>query len=113
MRKVMLMVAAVAFVASLAAAPAMAEDCTGNEKVKVSCKGNKNKAQLKIKVKGAVADSTLAVRFDDDPDTDVAVETNSKGKGKVKTKESTLGEGDHTWALLSGESTCASGDVSC
>ncbi|RJP34444.1 MAG: hypothetical protein C4547_10980 [Phycisphaerales bacterium] len=113
MRSVLLMVVAAAFVGSLVAAPALADDCTGDERVKVSCDVKKNKSELKIKIKNAVPDAALTVRFDDDEETDVVVETNGKGKGKLKTKDSGLAEGDHTYAVINGESTCATGDVTC
>ena len=68
---------------------------------------------MKIKVKGAVSNSELTIRFDDDEETDIVIQTSKKGKAKFKSKDSGLGEGDHTFAVIHGDAVCGAGDTSC
>ena len=113
MRKILMVAVAVAFVGSVLSAPVLADECTGDEKVKIKCKAKKKGAELKIKVKRAVPDAELTIRFDDNEETDIVVETTSKGKARVKNKDSGLGEGDHTFTVLHGDAVCGAGDFSC
>ncbi|RJP34594.1 MAG: hypothetical protein C4547_10650 [Phycisphaerales bacterium] len=56
------------------------ETCTGQERLKASCRG----AKLKAKLTRAEPGSTATFRLDEDPDTDVRGSVNRSGKSKAK-----------------------------
>lgn len=92
-------------------APAQADDCTGKETLKASCKlkGEVNKVQVQLKK--AVKRADVTIRFDGDPNTDVVVTTSNGGKAKIKVEG--LAAGDHTVEVISGETSCVSAEFTC
>ncbi|RJP36824.1 MAG: hypothetical protein C4547_06795 [Phycisphaerales bacterium] len=84
--------AAVTFVAVLAAQPARAE-CSGQERLRVRCKVlNEGNNKLKVTVVHSEPNSSVEVLLDGEPIGDI--ETNSKGRGKLV--RTGVADGPHT-----------------
>ncbi len=82
--------------------------CTGDEKLKASCKFKDGKGgKIKAKVSKGLDDASVTFRLDGDPDTDI-VKVIRNGKAKAKFKGAS--GGDHTVSLVecgdSAETVC-------
>lgn len=72
--------------------------CTGDEKLKASCRAKGNAFLLKAGVSAAQAGATVTFRLDDDSQTDVVKTVSDRGKAKTKFKG--VPGGDHVVSLI-------------
>ncbi len=109
------MLVATAFVGALLAAPALAAECTGKEKIKIKCKVKKEASKAKIKLQKGPGETDIAFVITNGEGDDVVLLATTKKSGKAKVKTNELVEGDHelTLFIVEGRVECGREEFEC